>query len=244
MSQLYRDLVLDFSVTTLNPRDALMLRNSIQTVLRTLLSLRTVTTLFKPLASGMFSQNSSSQPELPDFIINMDTSHVVLGQAEEQDILKFISEGLAVSTKYLLESMKLTLKSCNAAVVDTSEHRRPPGPRCNTLGDVGDALGNLRKNMAAFKTGKEQILASDKLPFTYSRFPEVVKNLAFCVSVHQAACSIETLAAQVDKIQQKRPKFPRFYLPSYPFWKAIHRANAQVRHDRGGVTAGRILSIL
>lgn len=39
-------------------------------------------------------------------------------------------------------------------------------------------------------------------------------------------------------MEQRKPKYPRFYLPTYPFWKSLHRSNAQVRHDRGGVTAG------
>lgn len=34
MSQVYRDLVIDFSITVVSPKDALMLRNSVQAVLR------------------------------------------------------------------------------------------------------------------------------------------------------------------------------------------------------------------
>ncbi|KAI3321097.1 hypothetical protein HD806DRAFT_537749 [Xylariaceae sp. AK1471] len=238
MSQLYRDLVLDFSITTLNPRDALMLRNSIQAVLRTLLSLRTETTLFEPLTGRMSGQNDSSRQELPNFIIEMDKRPRVLGQTEEQDIVKFVTEGLAISTKDLVESMKLALKSCDAVLVDTSGHRRHLGPPSNISSDVSSALVSLRKHIAAFKNQQERVLFSDKLPQTYSKFPEVVKVFAFCLLVHQAARSIESLTTQVNELQQKWPKYPHFHLPSYPFWKAIHRANAQVRHDRGDVTAG------
>jgi hypothetical protein len=37
---------------------------------------------------------------------------------------------------------------------------------------------------------------------------------------------------------QQRQRGWRIYWPSYPFAKGLQRTNAQVRHDRGGVTAG------
>jgi hypothetical protein len=39
------------------------------------------------------------------------------------------------------------------------------------------------------------------------------------------------------EMQQRHPSW-RIYPPLYPFAKSLQRTNAQVRHDRGGLTAG------
>jgi hypothetical protein len=48
---------------------------------------------------------------------------------------------------------------------------------------------------------------------------------------------VENLLVKVMEMQQRHPGW-RVYPPSYPLGKALQRTNAQVRHDRGGVTAG------
>lgn len=239
MSQLYRDLALDFSITTLHPKDALMLRDSIQAVLRTLLSLRTESSLWNSLTHGTLKQYNGSRQELPDFIIVMGKNPPVPGQGEEQEVLQFVTESLTVSTENVLDSMKIALQMCDAALMDASGHRRYIGPPHNISSDVSSALLNLRKEMAGFKNQQEQVLSNEKLSDTYSRSPKVLKIFALSLSVYHAASSIELLATHVYKLQQKSPRRPRLNLPSYPFWKAIYQVNAQVRHDTGGVTAGR-----
>jgi hypothetical protein len=55
--------------------------------------------------------------------------------------------------------------------------------------------------------------------------------------IRQAARTVEALLVKVMEMQQKHRGW-RLYLPSYPWKKAMQRTNAQVRHDRGGLTAG------
>jgi hypothetical protein len=75
------------------------------------------------------------------------------------------------------------------------------------------------------------------LPPTYSDHPEVVELFLFVHPIRQASNTVETLLVKVMEMQQRHPGW-RIYLPSYPFTKSLQRSNAQVRHDRGGLTAG------
>ncbi|KAI0105251.1 hypothetical protein GGR51DRAFT_520080 [Nemania sp. FL0031] len=238
MSQVYRDLIIDFSITTLYPEDVLMIRNSVQAVIRALLSLKPETSLFRLPTGDVSNQDNSSHEEFPEFIIEMDKVAGVEGQNEGQEIVEFVIASLATPTEGLLQSMKFALKSCNATLMDMCGHRRYLGPPSNVSSDVHSALVNLREHIAVFNTWQEKVLTSDRLSHNYARIPNVLEILAFCRPIHQAASSVEYLVAQLDNLGQRQPKYPHFHLPSYPFRKAIHRTNAQVRHDRGGVTAG------
>ncbi|GAW23476.1 hypothetical protein ANO14919_130350 [Xylariales sp. No.14919] len=238
MSQVHRDLVIDFSITTLSPKDVLVLRNSVQAVIRTLLSLTTETRLSKYAMGDAPDPGNSPHEELPEFIIEMDRRAAVWGQTEEEEMTTFAIESLGTPTGNLLLSMKSALQCCDAALMDMCGHRRYLGPPYNISSDIPSALVDLQKQITTFNNRREEVLASKRLPHTYSRFPEVVKIFAFCLSLHQAANSIEHLVTRLRELQQRQPTYPHFHLPSYPFGKAIHRTNAQVRHDRGGVTAG------
>ncbi|KAI0453761.1 hypothetical protein F5B21DRAFT_478473 [Xylaria acuta] len=238
MSQVHRDLVIDFSITKLRPNDALMLRNSVQAVIRTLLSLRTEIRLSKPPTSDMSSQQNSPHQEFAEFIIDMDKSSGKSCKTEGHEIVDFVTDSLAAPTEDLLQSMKFALRTCDVALMDMCGHRRYLGPPFNISSDLHNALVNLRDHITAFNTRQEQVLTSNRLSHTYSRFPDVHKIFAFCRPVYQASIAIQSLVIQLDELQQRQPKYSQFHLPSYPIWKAIHRTNAQVRHDRGGVTAG------
>lgn len=82
-----------------------------------------------------------------------------------------------------------------------------------------------------------RLLCNPALPPTYSNHPEVVEIFLFVHPIRQAAKSVEALMIKVNEMQQRHTGW-RMYLPSYPFAKALQRTNAQVRHDRGGLTAG------
>ncbi len=67
--------------------------------------------------------------------------------------------------------------------------------------------------------------------------PGVIEIFAYCRPIRQAATAIEAVLVRVNEIEQRKPKWAKIYLPSYPWKKALNRVNAQVRHDRGGLTA-------
>ncbi|KAI1410469.1 hypothetical protein F5Y13DRAFT_181393 [Hypoxylon sp. FL1857] len=236
MSQAYRDLVIDFSITLFDPKDVLALRNLIQGVVRALLSLNSETRILdRPESPHGLSHN---RPILDEFIVDMDEKYHGAENEEEKRLVKFVASNLADPTEELLLSMKSALSSCDAVLMEMCGHRQYLGPPKDVSSDLPGALVKLRRRIIAFSNCQDNVLASDTLPLSYAESPAVVKLFAYCRPVHQAATAIEALLVKVNEMQQRRPKYPKFHPPSYPFWKAMHRTNAQVRHDRGGVTAG------
>ncbi|KAI0009199.1 hypothetical protein F4779DRAFT_583621 [Xylariaceae sp. FL0662B] len=238
MSQAYRDLIIDFSITLFGPKDVLTLRNLIQGVIRTLLSLHPETRIFDEFEDKQLDIQGRERSTLDEFVVNLDEKMPVPESAEEKELLEFVAGNLSDPTEQLLQSMKIALQSCDAVLMEMCGHRQYLGPPSDVSNDVSGSLVKLRRRIIAFSTCQDSILDSDRLPPTYAESPEVVKMFAYCRPVHQAATAIEALLVKVNEMEQRKPKYPKFHPPSYAFWKAVHRTNAQVRHDRGGVTAG------
>jgi hypothetical protein len=133
--------------------------------------------------------------------------------------------------------MKSSLSSCDAVLLGMSGYRKYLGPPASVSTDVVGALTQLRKTMIKYDEEEESLMENPDLPPTYSNHPEVVELFLFVHPIRQAATPVEALLVKVMEMQQRRQGW-RLYLPSYPLAKALQRTNAQVRHDRGGVTAG------
>jgi hypothetical protein len=133
--------------------------------------------------------------------------------------------------------MKSSLSSCDAVLLGMSGYRKYLGPPDSISTDVVGALTKLRKTMIKYDQEEDSLMKNPALPPTYSDHPEVVELFLFVHPIRQAASPVEALLVKVMEMQQRRRGW-RLYLPSYPFAKALQRTNAQVRHDRGGVTAG------
>ncbi|ORY62492.1 uncharacterized protein BCR38DRAFT_347050 [Pseudomassariella vexata] len=236
LSQAYRDLVIDFSITFFDPKDVLHLRNLMQGVVRTLLSVKDETRLFKNFTSTTTHVQESSH--LEDFVVDIGQKLETQETSQAKEMLQFVAGNLAEPTEALILAMKYSLQSCDAVLMEMCGHRQYLGPSDDVSNDVTGSLVKLRRRIIAFGSVQESVLNSNKLPEAYAEHPEVVKIFAFCRSVHQAALSVETLLVKVNEMQQRQPKYPKFHLPSYPLWKSLHRTNRQVRHDRGGLTAG------
>ncbi|KAI1403924.1 hypothetical protein F4819DRAFT_495116 [Hypoxylon fuscum] len=238
MSQAYRDLVIDFSITLFDPKDVQTLRNLIQGVIRALLSLNSETKIFDEPENTSGINESRDRPMPDEFVVDIDEKPRTSESDERRKLIQFVSSNLAEPTEKLLWSMKSALQSCDAVLMEMCGHRQYLGPPKDVSNDVPGSLVKLRRRIIEFGNCQDDVLASDTLPPTYAESPEVVKLFAYCRPVHQAATAVEALLVKVNEMQQRSPKYPKFHLPGYPFWKAIHRSNAQVRHDRGGVTAG------
>lgn len=210
-----------------------------QGVIRGLLSLRSNTRIFDAWNEAARKQGpDQTRVEADDFIVNMEQQAAEGPSAREEELLTFVAENLVEPTEHLFAGMRATLKSCDAVLMDMCGHRQYLGPSPDVSNDVSGTLVKLRRRIITFVTIQDSVLASEKFPQTYAEYPEVVKFFAFCRPVHQAASAVEALAVKVNQMQQQKPERPKFYPPDYPFWKSLHRTNAQVRHDRGGLTAG------
>lgn len=237
LSQAYRDLVLDISITRFQPADVMSLRNLMQGVIRSLLSLKTTTDLFDDFGAVGRVENIETGGEA---VINIDGPQRLTPlqrTSTGQQAIKLIASRLADPTKNLLASMKTALVRSDAVLLSMSGYRRYLGPPESVSSDILSALTSIRNAMIAFDEQDDCLLESPKLPSTYSDYPEVVDLFLFVNPVRQAATNIEALVVKVMEMQGRHSGW-RLQFPSYPFSKSLQRTNNQVRHDRGGVTAG------
>jgi hypothetical protein len=271
LSQAYRDLVLDISVTRFQPSDVMLLRNLMQAVIRSLLSLKMETHLFDDFEQSMAKKQTtkrshsrssdtgaeSVQPSndmLPGDAAHAPTSDPVANgdvviEVEDKKrpsifrtpsaerAVRLVANKLSDPTSKLLSCMRSSLANCDAVLMGMSGYRKYLGPPESVSSDVLGSLTKIRKAMIKYDLEEESLMDNPALPPTYSNHPEVVELFLFVHPVRQAATSIEALLVKVMEMQQRHRGW-RLYLPSYPFAKALNRTNSQVRHDRGGVTAG------
>lgn len=264
LSQAHRDLVLDITITRFRPSDVAVLRNLMQAVIRSLLSLRMANHLFDDFdeARGndaqqnteVGSQTNGHQPNArtsdddsgsneqlgSEVVINIDEARSLprLRRTDTGDrAVKLVTSRLADPTSKLLSCMRSSLERCDAVLLGMSGYRKYLGPSEDVSSDIIGAITKLRKTMVKYDDEEESLMENPALPPTYSDHPDIVELFLFVHPIRQAATSVEALLVKVMEMQQRRPGW-KLYLPSYPFAKALQRTNAQVRHDRGGVTAG------
>jgi hypothetical protein len=152
-------------------------------------------------------------------------------------VVRLVSSKLSGPTSKLLSCMRSSLEISDAVLMSMSGYRKYLGPGEEVSSDIVGSVSNLRKTMIKYDEEEASLMGDPALPPTYSDHPEVVELFLFMHPIRQAATSVEALLVKVMEMQQRSPGW-KLYLPSYPFSKAIQRTNAQVRHDRGGVTAG------
>lgn len=123
LSQAYRDLVLDFSITLFKPEDVRILRNRIQGVVRALLGLRHDTKLFEICEETETDMDSRQQAVSDEFVVDIG-NHGLPGTAKEREILKFVADNLAEPTKDLISAVRTGLQSCDAVLMDVSTENK------------------------------------------------------------------------------------------------------------------------
>lgn len=237
LSQAYRDLVLDISVTRFLPHDIASLRNLMQAVVRSMLALKTETDMFEDLKHAHHSENEKDHSET---VVNIDGSSQGPNLERiptEERAIGVIVDSMSNPTEELLSSMREALSRCDAVLLDMSGYRKYLGPPEEVSSDIVGILTRLRKAKIEFDVADDALMESNQLPATYSDHPEVVKLFLFMNPVRQAADTIEALLMKVEAMKQRNRGW-RVYFPSYPLSKGLRRTNAQVRHDRGGITAG------
>ncbi|ELR02648.1 hypothetical protein VC83_01012 [Pseudogymnoascus destructans] len=236
LSQAYRDLALDISYTRFAPADIAEVRNAMQAVVRSLLSLKTETELFNGAENDNQRGNDSSDGDVVVDIEEPRSRQASIGTIEEQAV-NLVTKTLAGPTEQLLADMRDGIDCCNAVLLGMSGYRKYIGPPPEVSSDVLGSLVNLRKAKIKFDKLHKELINNEAFPATFSNYPDVVELFIFVNPVRQTADSLEALLVLVMKMQQSQTKW-RFYLPHYPFHKSLQRTNAQVRHDRGGMTTG------
>lgn len=251
ISQMYRDLAIDFTMTLFDPKDVHVLRNLLQGVVRGLLALRPKPEVFNlhDMADGRIPRKDTNHArdieagdvELEVLPLDQELTHVLSrprlqgGPTSREDAIHLVSHNLEDPTSRLIHRMKYALRACHAVLMDRSGYRRYLGPAEETESDLLEALVKLRKAMHAFDAAEGALLEGEEMAATFVK--EVVEVFAYCRPIRQAARAIEAVLVKVMEMEQREPTWPRIYAPSYPWRKGLNRTNPQVRHDRGGVSA-------
>ena len=229
LSTAVRDFTIEISISRFDPNDVRPMRNLTQSVIRSLLSVKPDTQLFDIRFVGGEQENHNDPRS------TTQTEHSSW-QGSTQLVLELIARHLANPTRDLIDAMVKVIASCDAVVADIGGQHFFLRP----LHDSPDHLHFLQALSSAirsFDAADAGLIADPMLPPRASTIPEVVSLFLFVHPLRQAADSIKALAEKIYQIQQRRRGW-NFRFPSYPLRKQFNRTNAQVRHDRGGLTAG------
>ncbi|KAM3520153.1 hypothetical protein NHJ13051_007027 [Beauveria bassiana] len=222
LSEAYRDMAIDSTISRFRPEDVLELRNLMQAVLRALLSMDTETTLLGRKDDGE-ANNGEEKQQGGD---NGQNGHV-----------KDVAEALAAPTRDLLLSMCEGIRTCDIALMGISGYRKSIGPSTDFSSDTAVSKTRLGQTISDFDSVESLLLQSGRLPDSAIHDFEIVQLFVSARHVRETAATVQHLLHHVSEMQTV-PKRPRLWLPSYPFSKSVYRTNAQIRHDRGGVVAG------
>ena len=234
ISQAVRDFTIDLSISSYHPDDVRNIRNLIQGVLRSVAATRTNTLLFDIASSppdgasdaaensSAFSRTYRTQPALERSVKNP---------------AKFVSKILASPTRNIIEALKEAVRRIDAALMDISGYRRYLGPPKAISSNIKQALADLRTARSGYDAADEYIAKDPDLSLAYADHPELIELILFIQPLRQSLDKVEALLLHVLAMQEKDTRL-RIHLPSYPLSKLLLRSNAQVRHDRGGLTAG------
>ena len=235
ISQAVRDFTIDLSISPYHPDDVRNIRNLIQGVLRSVAATRTNTLLFDIADSppdvasdaaengSAFSRSYQTQPPPQERPVKNPT--------------QFVSKLLASPTRNMIEALQEAIRRIDAALMDISGYRRYLGPPKAISSNVTQALADLRTARSEYDAADEYIAENPNLSLAYADHPELIELLLFIQPLRQSLDKVEALLLHVLAMREKDTRL-RIHLPSYPLSKLLLRSNAQVRHDRGGLTAG------
>ncbi|CAG9943888.1 unnamed protein product [Clonostachys rosea f. rosea IK726] len=237
LSQAHRDLRLDLTITRFRPDDVEDLRNLMQGVIRALLSMDTETYLVHDTSQTKSAGVIINMPEAPgvntaDFGLSNEES-----VADLEDVSTMVLHALSKPLREVLDSILEGLDRSDAALMDLSGYRKYIGPPMDISADVGAIQIHLNSTLSALNDAEITVFQSNKLTSRTMQAADIVQLFLFVRHTREAADAVQSLLDKVEDMQQMSG-WPRLNFPSYSFWKAIHRANRQTRHDRGGITAG------
>lgn len=224
LSQAVRDFTIEFTVSRFVPDDVRSIRNLIQAVQRSVLSIRSDTIFFNEIdaATQGATQDTNATTEMlprPSVPKNKHATHL-------------ISSCLREPTRSLINAMKESIKCADATILKISGQSSLQDPV-----SLIKSLERLRSTKDAFDSADALLVKHPDLPSLYHKSADVIELFLFVHPVRQTAEKVEMFVAKVLEMQSSNNHW-RVRIPSYPFHKSIMRANAQVRHDRGGLTAG------
>lgn len=219
----YRDLAIEITVSRFYDADIKELVDLLQGVVHFLVSFEDNEELIEAIA-----QYSSVEP----VFANNSSSPGKHNQSQTA------VECIAAPIQQLFVSMKECVMRCDAIIMDLSGYRMYLGPPHSVPNELDEPVALLRAAMESFDTAEVKLLDRIRPEKNRTDLPGIVKLFIFCRPIRDAAATIEALSTKINDMKGLGRHLPLIHWPSYPFWEGLNRTNAQVRHDRGGVTAG------
>ena len=211
LSGAVRDFTLEFTFSPFRAEDSRILRNLLQSSVRSILAIKCEPSLF---AFPRPREDAAFQPE------DLIKTHL---QAPTQDLIDTM-RGCVYYADKVIYSMTTAQRT----------HAVPQNAVVNTL---REHLADLAAAKEGFDKADTELLEESDVTTAYKGDVVAIRLFLFIHPLRETANHVETLGAHVLKMQQKNKAW-RVRAPSYPWHKAVMRTNAQVRHDRGGLTAG------
>lgn len=232
LSQAVRDFTIEMSVSRFHPDDVRSLRNLLQGVTRGVMAIRPHTNLFEIIASP-------SEVGSKGHVVAIDVRTPVETVSSDQSDrgVKIVTETLSQPTRRLVDSILDCINCLDLALMAVSGFRSSSNSSNGSTHDLVHILEHLRISMSTFDSADNALIGHPALPQTYSSRPEIVEIFLFVHPIRQVAEKVEAVSVKVLEMEQQGRGW-RINLPSYPWSKSLLRTNAQVRHDRGGLTAG------
>jgi hypothetical protein len=239
LSDCVRDMRLEIVYTPLKPDDVEKLQNLLQAAIGDIMAIKPETDLFEKAKYEQAHVNLPDEQAVP-FEIEQDESEYVPrndATATSIDPLQIVRQTMAGPAERLIVAMKNVLYCCDVELMAISGF--PELCSSQVARSVITHHQELKSAQAQFDDADVSLIGHSHIPSSYSSHPELVELFLFIHPLRQAASAISELAVKVIEISSHpQAKMKQFFLPSYPLRKAIYRTNPQVRHDRGGVSAG------
>ena len=216
VSQAVRDFTIDFTFSRFSPDHIRETRNLLQGIIRAILSIRPDTILF----------------DIPEGGENLVEGLRPGSAPEGEHTMQLICSSLREPTRELIDSMIDVVKHADLTIMEIGGQKRSP----ETPG-LSKAVNRIRLARETFDAADALLIANPKLSSTYAKSPDVIELFLFIHPVRQTTDKVEAFASKILQMQQDDSRW-QIRAPSHPFTKAVMRTNAQVRHDRGGLTAG------
>ena len=228
LSQAVRDLTIELTISPYHPNDIRSLRNLLQGVIRGVMGIKSNKIIFEAFMSSDDNRCTNNEIHTPV----SQTS-----KSERAKALNIVIGILREPTKSLINAMRDTVYNIDMIIKLINRFQISPTWSNTDLIEFSLVLETLRLRINSFKSADNSLSNHLKIPHTYSRDTQIVEISLFACSICQVAEKIEAVMVQVMMMQQNNKGW-RVRLPSYSWSKSLLRTNAQVRHDRGGLTAG------
>ena len=232
LSGAVRDFTLEVTASRYLPDDSRILRNLIQGVIRSVLSIRTETILFEMIddnPEAMAGDNESAEKESLPQVGPSPPSH--------EASLSAICSLLASPTRELIEAMKSAIQHVDMTLAEIGGIAFSHATFDSYHENLSQAHELLQSAIHAFDAADRLLIQRQELRTAYANNDDIIDIFLFVHPVRQTADKVQDLLRKALEVQHQS-KHWRINLPTYPFHKSLNRVNAQVRHDRGGMTAG------